>query len=465
MEESYFNSLKDTLKRVEKAVNQRFEKDADLYIAKDDLEWLKKKLREGNYELITTRLKSGLAPEALSRVIIENAWLLPNDRYRPLLKIIEKCRHGYMGNGNIMRGILEDKYDLPKDFRDKLAEICFDEMDSSIAEKILYHGVDDLPILHNPNLRLRCLRLALAPLDSLEVYRRFKDFAKGNDELYANTQWSLLNTIFNENVLTDNVLDEVFDDCFMTDSATGYYKYWRNVFAKRCAPNALTERVERKFISNSNNYEVCMHLWFRIVPAIQSDEMMDNFISVLYRVAPIWHSNRMDKLGQLVVNKLQDYNPKFADKAVQVFNSVGISVQLSEEKNLPIEYFVERIEGAVLTDRDIFHLSNDFRKTYWQQKPIEKLDTIAENLQSRIGHDNFEKFCCKLAEKNPRFLPYLLYVIDNFTTPETVKAMLQVIKNNDIWNNSQLRNSKTDLDKVANFVKDNDFELFIKMKS
>ena len=36
----------------------------------------------------------------------------------------------------MMIGILQDKYDMPKDFRDKVAEICFTETDDHTAETI-----------------------------------------------------------------------------------------------------------------------------------------------------------------------------------------------------------------------------------------------------------------------------------------------------------------------------------------
>ena len=96
MDEGMWKKMQSTLRRVEKAVDARFEKDTDLYIAKDDLEWLNKKLYEGNYKLVVNRLKTGLKAEALTRVIIENAWLLPNNRYGCLLAVIKKCPPSYM---------------------------------------------------------------------------------------------------------------------------------------------------------------------------------------------------------------------------------------------------------------------------------------------------------------------------------------------------------------------------------
>lgn len=76
MEKAEWDALQATLARVKKTMDQRFEKDAELYIDQPNIEWLKRKLREKNYELIKDRLTSGLAPEALTRVIVENAWLL-----------------------------------------------------------------------------------------------------------------------------------------------------------------------------------------------------------------------------------------------------------------------------------------------------------------------------------------------------------------------------------------------------
>lgn len=46
MEKAEWDALQATLARVKKTMDQRFEKDAELYIDQPNIEWLKRKLRE-----------------------------------------------------------------------------------------------------------------------------------------------------------------------------------------------------------------------------------------------------------------------------------------------------------------------------------------------------------------------------------------------------------------------------------
>lgn len=468
MDEGMWKKLQSTLRRVEKAVNTRFEKDTDLYIAKDDLEWLKKKLNEGNYDLVAKRLKTGLKAEALTRVIIENAWLLPNNRYDPLLDVIKECPPGYMGGGSMMIGILQDKYDMPKDFRDKVAEICFAEMDSRTAEDMLQQGADELPILHNATLCLRCLNSALTSLPPIEKYRRFTDYAKDKVEFYANTQWRVLDDIFHDGVLTDEVLDVAFRVNFSTEGAAGY-KYWRYVFEKRCNPEALIWRIEQVFNANNGDEALCRKVWNSIAPIIKTKSFAESFFAVLRRVAPLWHRNRLDRLGENVVNKLQDINVEFAKSAAQICQEAGITnVQVTEMGNLPdVDAIVETLREEVLSEAELRRMAKAFNEKYWKNHQIEHLDEILAQLgEDGEEYEDFSTLCGFLAERNPRYPPYLLYVIRHFAEDEDiVEWMLEVIKNNNLLHHPNLKRYPDEWKEVADFVKEHDFDLFKNLTS
>lgn len=467
MDEGMWKTLQATLRRVENAVNTRFEKDADLYIAKDDLEWLKKKLYEGNYNLVAERLKTGLKAEALTRVIIENAWLLRNDRYAPLIEVIKQCPSGYMGRGSMMASILEDRYDLPKVLRDKLAEICFAETDGHTAEAILNQGAEVLPILHNATLHLQCLNSALASLPPIEKYRRFTGYAKDKVDLYASPQWSILNEIFADDVLTKEVLDAAFHDNFVLKDAPGY-KYWRRVFEERCSPDALPLRAGKTFEANSADGDVCARVWFGIAPVIKTPETVEAFFLVLRRVAPAWHRNRLDFLGQKVVNKLQEVNSEYAKTAVQICQDVGMTnVQLIEKDALPdVDAIVERLRGGELDEWNLRRMAKDFNERYWKNHQIEHLDEIRKQLdEGEREYDDFKIFCCYLAERNLKYPPYLIYVIRHFAGNETIERMLEVIKKNNLLQHHNLNRYPDEWKEVANFVRQHDFALFQKLTS
>jgi len=467
MDEGMWKTLQTTLRRVENTVNTRFEKDADLYIAKDDLEWLKKKLYEGNYELVATRLKTGLKAEALTRVIIENAWLLPNDRYAPLIEVIKQCPSGYMGRGSMMAGILEDKYDLPKVLRDELAKICFAEMDGHTAEAMLNQGTEVLPILYNATLHLQCLNRALASLSPLEKYRRFTGYAKDKVGLYASPQWRILDGIFTDAILTKDVLDAAFHDNFVLKDAPGY-KYWRRVFEERCSPDALPLRAGQTFEANSADGDVCSRVWFGIAPVIKTPETVEAFFSVLRRIAPAWHRNRLDFLGQRVIQKLQEVNSEYAETAVQICRDAGMTnIQLIEKDDLPdVDAIVERLQEGALDERNLRRMAKDFNDRYWKDRQIDHLNEIREQLdEGEEEYDDFEVFCCHLAARNPKYPPYLIYVIRHFAGEEAIGWMLKVIKENNLLQESNLKKYPDEWNEVADFVRQHDFALFKKLTS
>ena len=77
-------SIQDTLKKVEKALNLRFEKDSSFYISKEDTEKIKEALSNSNFQNIQA-LITRLGSKVVVIVILKNSWLISfnsqNQRY------------------------------------------------------------------------------------------------------------------------------------------------------------------------------------------------------------------------------------------------------------------------------------------------------------------------------------------------------------------------------------------------
>ena len=69
--------LSDTLQKINASLNKRFEKDADLYISKQDEFEIKKLLCNGAYAaIVNMSVGKEISPEIILKVIVRNAGLL-----------------------------------------------------------------------------------------------------------------------------------------------------------------------------------------------------------------------------------------------------------------------------------------------------------------------------------------------------------------------------------------------------
>ena len=85
-------ALFDALQRVERSLDERFEKDVSLYIPVEAVEDIKEQLYKGNYDYINNLYKARkYSAEILTNVVIKNAWLMPNKKYAALKSVINEC--------------------------------------------------------------------------------------------------------------------------------------------------------------------------------------------------------------------------------------------------------------------------------------------------------------------------------------------------------------------------------------
>ncbi|MEE3391342.1 MAG: hypothetical protein VZR28_09215 [Candidatus Cryptobacteroides sp.] len=471
MEKAEWDALQTTLARVKKTMDQRFEKDAELYIDQPNIEWLKRKLHEKNYDAVKDRMASGLAPEALTRVIVENAWLLPNntdhDAYWQLFAVMKRCRSGYLARGDLATGVLSDSYDMPDAFRTELAELCLSQIEPHRAQAMLNNGAGLLPFLNNLKLWIACLKTAISQLEPMDKYRQFTAYTENKPGTYAETHWKALNRIFDKTSLTDDVLDAAFNDHFMKEHSPGYY-YWRFVFGTRCEPKALPERAGRVFLKvNMNDGR---RLWSCIAPAITRKETMDALADVFRKIAPQWHANRLDSLAEIIVSNLSKRNPDFASKAAQAFSSGGVQIGVRQENDLPELPEISRmLDDDRISDGKLYFLAKSFKQRYSRNSPTDRLNELKEMTQSQgdCASGNFEKFCYKLTGNIPYqyVVPYLIYVIENFQNQTATNLVLQIVQQKDIFHARYVKASKGALDRLKSFVQEKDFELYKKLMS
>ena len=462
MEKNVWEKLQTVLARVDKTVDQRFEKDAELYISQPEIEKIKHKMYQGEYGMIVGMIKAGYVPEIITKVVIENAWLLPNNRYKLLLDIIKQCQPIYL---NKMTGILMEKYDLPKSFRDELIGIYLDKVDSRTAEALIKAESEGkgLLFLHNPKLRVRCLGAALCQLSPLEKYQRFKNYVEGREEIYTSPQWETLDSIFKEEFLQKVVLDAIFQDNFMQENTPGY-KYWYHVFTDRCKLTEMLVRAGMALSTNGQNYSLCTNLWNRIVPSIRDDQALQEILPFIRQAAPNWSAKLSQNLSRKIVQRLGKVKPEWRNQVIQVFQSVGIQVQDQDDDLPDLDGISRELQlFDIIREGKYRYLAVSFHKRYKKQ--------VRENLEllySKMDDEShFEEFCFVLTEKYPFYPPYLIYVIEEFVDKDgdkdclVVERLLDHIKVNNLLRSKKLHQNEKE--QIVNFVKEKDFELFVQL--
>jgi len=108
-------SISNTLKKVEKALDLRFEQDSSLYISKEDTEKIKEALYKSQFQNINAFIKK-FGNKIVGKVILSNSWLISfnNNKYE-LEKIFKNIDKKFLGD--ISKDIIEDKIFSATEFK------------------------------------------------------------------------------------------------------------------------------------------------------------------------------------------------------------------------------------------------------------------------------------------------------------------------------------------------------------
>jgi len=107
--------ISNTLKKVEKALDLRFEQDSSLYISKEDTENIKEALYNSKFQNINAFIKK-FGNKIVGKVILSNSWLIDfNKNERELKKIFDSIDKEFLKD--ISKEIIEDKIFSTSEFK------------------------------------------------------------------------------------------------------------------------------------------------------------------------------------------------------------------------------------------------------------------------------------------------------------------------------------------------------------
>jgi hypothetical protein len=172
--------IKSTFNRVEESLNLRFEKKGSLFIAKEDLEDLKKSISSGQFQNILA-LETKINPVIITQILLKNPWLI-NDKLLKNREFANYLKKKLKINNYIylLKDIIEDNIYSTNTFKKFIEKIYYSLIELVECKKI----VKDATL--NDNIILICFERIM--IDSKESgslkIREIDEFFGNNLEIY-----------------------------------------------------------------------------------------------------------------------------------------------------------------------------------------------------------------------------------------------------------------------------------------
>ena len=456
MEQNEWTDILNALKSINHSMDERFEKDAGLYISMEDTDELKKKIFDGQYRQIIDKFKYGqFSPEALANLLIKNAWLIQNTenkKFEALREIFDACDFSYF-SGVMQDGVFENKIEMPTDFRILLLTVFLERADSLTCTQMLQQNIQ---FLNNVKLRAICVLQALKEQPILERYENFCTYVHHWENLL--TEEKTLSKLFAPDKFTDEVRNKIFDNEFRKNSAACNFwinrlgadnaEYMFNLFKNYCRANSG---------SPANITPWLLHM-FNLARK-NPEKNIPLFAEYFADACQSMDANRKITLAQNGINKTTDTETAIFQTALQ---NRGIDIGARGEL-ADLEQIINTLEGHWY-QRSLNFLVLSFKKKYGRNYK-EKLSEI----RAEVSDDRFKEFCFRLIEKtdnNPEInMKYLLYFIEKVLPVATLKTdpwvqkFLHYVENRVVLTSPNYRRLNG-FDKIRNFVREKDFNLY-----
>lgn len=450
MEKSEMEDVLDALSRINRSLDERFEKNADLYIAPDQVEHLKQLIYKGSYQLLVKEFNlKKYSAKVLANVLIKNAWLMRYSRYDLLEPIFLNCDIRYLYS--VMKdGVFDNKIDMPPEFRLQLITIFLEKGDSRMCRQMLEQK---LSLLNHPQLKAICVKQALKDEPILIRYQLFNDYVNENKNVL--TQESIVAQLFPAKDFTDDLLKHIFEE--QIKSSTSMSRFWTNRLTVKNIPYIM-EQFKKYCRLNSSNLSEVKDVLSRLYPIAKND--FNTFADKFAEACTFMDGDKKAGLAESCISRISDGdNEQILKNALSQY---GINAERGELADLEKIIEILNIGGRRYSKAEGY-LAVSFDKKYYSDC-YNKLKEIYQEVPDSI----FEEFCLKLVKSKSWHLKYLLYVIKELVPDDAdkndplVRQLLKHIQDKDILRKYRLDRN---LRPIINFVREKDFDLFTKLRS
>ena len=306
--------ISDTLKKVEKALDLRFERDSSLYISKEDTESIKQSLYNSKYQNINAFIKK-FGNKIVVKIILSNSWLINFNKNRYELKnIFDNVDKDFLKE--VAKDVIEDNIFSTTEFKLFIKQYYLEGSSIKDCSKI-YENTQE--IIQN---RVTCFSRYLKEKYILEnnssnIVRFIDSEFKKYPEIYDFIQSK--NSNFLSSILNDyNDINLVLEWIIENKITDRHDKVWNNLFLLK-KEIALEQLVE--YISNNPSWDnsITKYLIQRVLVKLNKvDEFKDSILEL--------YDNHYG-IRLLFLHMIEP--PRFKDKdlaqsLLEEFNDIGL---------------------------------------------------------------------------------------------------------------------------------------------
>lgn len=445
MDKIEMEAVVGALKRINRCLDERFEKDADLYLAPEQVEEIKKLIYSGKYDKLVKECSPVLkkfSPRVMVNVLVKNAWLMRNSKYETLRPIFDACEYNYFRK--VMTDVFENRIDMPTEFRFWLIANCLEKNSAAdcrrmIAQKSIF--------LNHPTLKAICIRQILKdePID--KRYRQFNDYVADSKNLL--TQEDIVNSLFPSSNFTDAIRNLIFDEHIKQASAMS--RFWVSKLEASDIP-FIMGKFKEFCRQHSSHFTECADILGRLY--LISKKNFSDFAERFAAACACMDGNQKAKLARSCLGRTSTEDSKILQAALTKHGIGNVEKGELADTNKIIEI----LSGNFLSGRALGFLVASFDGKY-----RDDYENTLEQIRQKTSENNFVKFCCALFKFKYWQLTYLVYAIDKLIPAGAdknnplVKEILEHIRDKNI-----LREFKFDknIAHVIAFVKEKDYSLF-----
>ena len=347
--------VSNTLKKVEKALDLRFERDSSLYISKEDTESIKNALYNSKFQNINAFIKK-FGNKIVGKIILNNSWLIDFTRNeRELKKIFDAIDREFLGD--ISKNIIEDKKFSTSEFKLFIKQYFLESIPLKDCPKI-YKDSNELI-----KSRVTCFKRYLKEEYILEnsassIVRFIDSEFNSYPEIYNHIQTKdtrFLISIFN----TYNDIEALLKWIVVNKTTDRKDKVWNNLFL--------------------SNKEIALE--------VSVNHIKNN---------PNWDNTITKYLIQRVLVKFDKVND-FEDDIVELYNNHwGIRL-----------LFLHMIEPPKFKDKDLAHSLldrfEDIGLPNKSERSVEKTKSWSESNGSNQGFKNRDEMIKSITDGNQDF--------------------------------------------------------------
>lgn len=440
------------LERINRSLDERFEKNADLYIAPEEVEKLKKLIYIGNYpQIVKLYTLKKFSAEILANVLIQNAWLMRNEKFYILQPIFKECNNFYLQRV-MVESVFDNKIEMPSKFRLQLILKFLAGGDSIMCRQILEQNPPSL-FLNHPQLKAVCVCQALKNEPLLNRYNLFNNYVSTSKNLL--TQEKIFTELFPVTEFTESFKKKVFEEQIKQNHVT--WHFWLNLLSKDDV-SFIMEQFKQFCKLNPSHISECKGLLGKLQTVCNND--FKTFAEKFAEACAYMDGDKKESLASSLISRTNEDSEE-EKILLAALSRCGIQnvtrnelADINEIIKCLTEYSNSRYNNSV----------GYFAKSF-DINCYNNCADMLDKVQEKISESRFEDFCLFLIKSKFWRLKYLLFAIeyaeDYDSEDKFVKEILRHIKEKNILQNHRF---DSNIGKIIDFIKSKDFNLFLELK-